>query len=173
MRNSLAAVLVLVAVQDSGFFKSFKGKAPPELASEKDGWLNADKPVTLKKMNGQVVLLNFSSIQVKAGKELTGYLSRWHADYSEQGLAVVVVNSPDDSQFDLREYAQKSRLGFPILWDKDGKNLKAYGITRFPATYLLGVDGKVLWEGFALDKIEELEQLIKDELLKVKKKDKK
>ena len=42
------------------FSKSFKGKAPPELASEKDQWINSKEAITLESLKGKVVWLEFS-----------------------------------------------------------------------------------------------------------------
>jgi hypothetical protein len=34
-----------------------------------------------------------------------------------------------------------------VLWDRDNLNHKNYGITSWPAAYLIGPDGKVFWQG--------------------------
>lgn len=40
--------------------RSFLGKAPPEIVSEKDHWIGAGEPLTLAKLKGRVVLLHFN-----------------------------------------------------------------------------------------------------------------
>ena len=64
--RSLAAVLftalALIGAQDppkKPAFKSFLGKAPPAIEAAKDRWLNADEPLSLEKLKGKVVFLEF------------------------------------------------------------------------------------------------------------------
>jgi hypothetical protein len=38
-------------------------------------------------------------------------------------------------------------LSHPVLWDEVCRNTKAYGISAWPYVYLIGTDGKVIWEG--------------------------
>jgi hypothetical protein len=102
------------------------------------------------------------------------HLVRWHKDYAEKGLVVVDIdNGQIDKQDRLKTEVEKGEVTFPVLWDAEAKNCKEYGIKGYPAAFLVGVDGKVLWEGFPLPKVEEVEKLIKAELEKVKKEEKK
>ena len=63
---ALVSVLAMVpaSAQEQGkYFKSYKGKAPPELASEKDSWFNGgEEAIKLEKLKGKVVWLEFSFI---------------------------------------------------------------------------------------------------------------
>ncbi len=63
---ALAAVLAVVpaCAQEQGkYYKSYKGKAPPELVSEKENWFNGgDEALKLEKLKGKVVWLEFSFI---------------------------------------------------------------------------------------------------------------
>ena len=98
------------------------------------------------------------------------HLVRWAKDFSDKGLVVIDVdNGRSDTQAALKADAEKSGLKFPLLWDKDGKNCETYAIRGFPAAFLIGTDGKVVWEGFPGAKFDEVEKLLKAELEKVKK----
>lgn len=59
-----AAALSLGAAlsQDGGSktYGSFLGGAPPELELPRDGWLNAEQPLSLSGLRGKVVWLEFS-----------------------------------------------------------------------------------------------------------------
>ena len=61
---ALAALLLQVETkpQEAPDLKSFLGKAPPELVSEKGDWVNASDAVTLAKLKGKVVWLEFTTI---------------------------------------------------------------------------------------------------------------
>ena len=42
---------------------------------------------------------------------------------------------------------ERLNLQHPVLWDRDNLNHKNYGITSWPVAYLIGPDGKVVWQG--------------------------
>jgi hypothetical protein len=46
--------------QDGKYANDYKGKAPPELASDKADWFNATEAIKLEKLKGKVVWLEFS-----------------------------------------------------------------------------------------------------------------
>jgi hypothetical protein len=50
------------AQENKIFSNSYKGKAPPELASEQDHWINSAEAIKLEKLKGKVVWLEFSFI---------------------------------------------------------------------------------------------------------------
>jgi len=98
------------------------------------------------------------------------HLVRWHKDYAEKGLVIIDVDDGRKDKMEaLKESVEKGDVKFPVLLDKDGQNVKTYGVRAMPAAFLVGVDGTVLWEGFPLPKVAELEEAIKKELEKVKK----
>jgi len=101
------------------------------------------------------------------------HLVRWHNSYAEKGLVVVDIDDGSaDTQADLKKDVADHKLPFAVLWDKEGRNVANYKVEGFPAAYLIGVDGKVIWEGHPNAKQSEadkLEAAIKAELEKVKK----
>jgi len=101
------------------------------------------------------------------------HLVRWHGSYAEKGLTIIDVDDgSQDTQDELKREVEQLKLPFPVLWDKDAKNVTAYKVEGMPAAYLIGVDGKVLWEGHPNAKQSEADKLearIKAELEKVKK----
>ena len=58
------AVAVLAAgaavPQDPLYSNSYKGKAPPEIVSEKGDWINSEKALKLADLKGKPVWLEFS-----------------------------------------------------------------------------------------------------------------
>jgi hypothetical protein len=64
MAQWLAALALAAALPAQGDFmaNSYKGKAPPELASEGKLWFNSAGPLTLAGLKGKVVWLEFSFI---------------------------------------------------------------------------------------------------------------
>jgi len=99
------------------------------------------------------------------------HLVRWHKDFGPKGLTIVYVDDgTSDTQQQVKEYVAQGKYPFAFLWDKDSKNVNAYKVEAMPAAYLIGVDGKVAWEGHPdPGEPQKLEALIKAELEKVKK----
>ncbi|WP_339279826.1 TlpA disulfide reductase family protein [Paenibacillus sp. FSL W8-1187] len=54
------------------------------------------------------------------------------------------VNSTDyDRERDARAFVDEKKLTFPIPMDRDGVATKAYKVSNFPTSLLIGTDGKV------------------------------
>jgi hypothetical protein len=72
----------------------------------------------------------------------------------------------------VKKNAEKVGLKHPVLWDKDCRNHRQYGLKNWPVAYLIGTDGKVFWEGNPArvvnrpDEVREFRQLIEVELKK-------
>ncbi len=59
----VAGLLPACAQDEPQYFNSYKGKAPPELVSDKENWFNGgDAAITFEKLKGKVVWLEFSFI---------------------------------------------------------------------------------------------------------------
>lgn len=56
----LAALSLGLGAQDKKYRNSYMGKAPPELSGEADQWFNTKEPLSLAKLKGKVVWLEFS-----------------------------------------------------------------------------------------------------------------
>jgi peroxiredoxin len=101
------------------------------------------------------------------------HLVRWHSSYAEKGLVIVDVDDgTQDTLEDLKTEVEHEKFPFAVLWDKEGKIIETYKVQGYPAAYLVGVDGNVIWEGHPNAKQSEADQYearIKAELEKVKK----
>ncbi len=165
-----AAVLVCVVPQDSKFGNSYLGKSPPEIASTKDQWFNAPEGLTLAAFKGKVVWLEFGFLKCAPCRKMMPVMQKWHTELGTKGL--VIVDIDDGGVDDLAEVKQEvaeQKTTYAVLWDKDSKNCLKYGVEVFPRAYLIGVDGKVLWEGLPNEKLAEIEKLMAAEFAKVKK----
>ena len=43
---------------------------------------------------------------------------------------------------------KKQKIDYPILFDSGGRMWKELGLRGYPTAFLIGRDGKVVWEGF-------------------------
>ena len=174
MAKWIAAVVLGAAAagvaQDSKFGNSYLGKAPPEIVSTKDQWINAPAGLELGPLKGKVVWLEFGFLKCAPCRKMMPVMDRWHKDFADKGL--VIVDIDDGGVDDLDELQKEARdhgTKYAVLWDKDSRNCQKYGIEVFPRAYLIGVDGAVVWEGIPNEKLPEIEKLMAVEFAKVKK----
>jgi peptidylprolyl isomerase len=96
-------------------------------------------------------------------------LAGWDQKYAKQGLVVIDIDDGKrDSLADVQAHVQEKRVAYAVLYDEGGKNAAAYGVKGYPAAFLLDPSGKVIWEGFPLPAVAEIEPLIEKALSKVK-----
>jgi len=166
-----AALFLGFLVQEGPISGSFLGKAPPELASEKGNWINSTDKLTFEGLKGKVVWIEFGYLKCSSCLEMKPTLARWHRQFADKGLVVIDIDYGFEDTFDdVKKHAVEKGAKYAILWDKEGKNSSAYDIQGFPIGYLIGVDGKVIWEGVPGRKVQEIEKRIEAELEKVEKK---
>ena len=174
MRIPALLALILVAAQSDFMANSYKGKAPPELKTEASQWMNVQAPLTLAGLKGKVVWLEFGFIKCSGCRKMKPFLAKWHKDFAEKGLVVIdVYDGSQDTLEEVKKDVSEAAHAFPVLWDKDGAAVGTYKVEAMPASYLIGVDGLVAWEGHPAPHrqkdVDRLEALIKTELDKVKK----
>ena len=103
------------------------------------------------------------------------HLVKWDETYRKQGLVIVDIdNGAIDTMDAVKDSVEKGKVKYPVAWDEGGKTCDAYDIRSYAHSFLIGTDGKVVWEGFPLEtKIEEREEQMKEQLKKVTDEEKK
>jgi len=138
--------LTPAAAQDlSVLRKPLLGKPPPELAAAGDDWL-VGPAVTLDILRGRVVWLQFNRSETCVS--FRSHLLKWEDEFRQHGLMIVEVSG--DGSTDIatsRQRLDQWSVRHPVLWDRNGHNMKAYAISAWPTAYLIGRDGKVFWQG--------------------------
>ena len=133
----------------------------PEFAA--GTWVNSE-PLTIKGLRGRVVLVEFWTFGCYNCRNTLPYVKRWHDRYSEKGLTIVGVHSPE---FDEERNAdtvrkQVASLGirFPVVTDNDFQTWRAYKVEAWPTIFLLDKTGKVRWTHVGEGAYDEAEQTI-------------
>jgi peroxiredoxin len=73
-------------------------------------------------------------------------LAAIHHDYSPRGLRVVAVSVDAGSETLVRRFVQRESLSFPVVHDQVGIIQQQYHVVGVPTSYLVGTDGRVLWQ---------------------------
>jgi thiol-disulfide isomerase/thioredoxin len=152
------------------YFNSYLGKTPPELVTESSHWINAPSPLKLADQTGKVVWLEFGSLGCACCRDMDPVLRNWQASLAPKGLVIIGVDSgKEDALEAVKDQLKDTEQKHAVLWDAQDHNGAAYGIQGYPVGYLIGVNGKVLWEGAPCMKAKEIENLISMELGRARK----
>src|SRR5262245_48293843 len=76
------------------------------------------------------------------------HLVRWERAYGGQGLTILyVADGRRVTPERVLEVMRADGAGFPLIHDPKGATNDAYGIRVYPTAYVVGRDGRVVWEG--------------------------
>jgi len=92
---------------------------------------------------GEVLLLNFWATWCPPCRREIPSMARLHDKYASQGLKIIAV-SVDQRRDDLVDFMKEYRMPFQVLQDADSAVSRQYGVFRYPESFLIGRDGKVI-----------------------------
>jgi len=145
--------------------------AADELEDAKSVGKMAPLDYTLKDMNGadvrlasfkgKIILLNFWATWCHPCKEEIPDLITLQNQYKDD--IVVLGFSIDDKPADLREYATKYQMNYPVLVGAGHENVQeAYGpMWGVPVTVIIGRDGKIAKKQSGIRSLEQFDREIK------------
>jgi cytochrome c biogenesis protein CcdA/thiol-disulfide isomerase/thioredoxin len=128
------------------------GEAPEFM--ETQDWFNTPggRPLTLSSLRGRVVLVDFWTYTCINCIRTLPYLKAWSAAYSNEGLTIVGVETPEFAfERDAANVANAiSQFGlrYPVVQDNDMGTWNAYGNQYWPADYLIDANGQVRYTSF-------------------------
>src|ERR1044072_2238674 len=149
------------SVVSKGLVSETNSPAAPEFAP--GTWINSD-PLTLKSLRGRVVLVDFWTFGCYNCRNTLPFLKRWHERYSDKGLTIIGVHSPEfDAEKKIetvrREVASLS-IRYPVVTDNDYETWRAYKVEAWPTAFLLDKTGQIRWTHVGEGAYEEAESTI-------------
>jgi peroxiredoxin len=99
--------------------------------------------VSLASLRGRVVLLNFWATWCKPCEDEMPAMQRLHAVFPGTDFQLVAV-SVDASRDDVTTFRDRLGLEFPIALDPGKQVSEAYQSYRFPESYLIDREGRIL-----------------------------
>lgn len=128
----------------------FGGRKAPDFAGIA-GWLNS-KPLSLASLAGKAVLVDFWTYTCINCIRTLPFVKELHEKYSKHGLVVVGVHSPEftveKDPKNVREAVKSFGLNYPIALDSDMRTWRAFDNRYWPAKYLIGRDGEIVYQHF-------------------------
>ena len=116
------------------------------------------KSVTLSAYKGKVIVLDFWATWCPpCRKEIPGLISLYDT-YRARGLMVVGI-SMDDSKSDVRRFAKKIGVNYPILMGYGRSDLEpAFGPLPLPNSFVISRDAKICFKHEGMTEKDELER---------------
>jgi len=138
-----------------------KSPAAPEFA---DGtWINSEA-LTVKRLRGRVVLIEFWTFGCYNCRNTLPFVIRWHERYGNKGLVLVGVHSPElEDEKDIENVRREvTSLGirYPVVTDNNYSTWNAYHVEAWPTIFVLDKMGRIRWSHVGEGAYDKTEQVI-------------
>jgi len=149
MQGRSAVVVIAIAVAAGGLFALFADRAPDPIGPGRPAplfslpSLTDEAPVSLETLRGRVVLLHFWATWCKPCEEEMPALERLRHSLDQERFALVTV-SVDEDRGQVESFRDRLRLSLPILLDPSHQVSRAYQTYRYPESFLLDREGRVV-----------------------------
>ena len=140
------AVVAVVALLATGLGRDPSAPASPLLGRAAPDFTLAQldgPPLTLSKLRGQVVVINFwASWCAECHTEQPILNATWQ-QFRDSGVVVVGVNFQDTS-VEAREYVRAAGVSYPVVEDTDSRTALAFGLRGVPETFIVDRSGRIV-----------------------------
>ena len=155
-RLALQAVAVAVLVALVGIFAhGLRSNSTTVAAELNDGKtptapgfslpaLDGGGKVDLQRYRGKVVVLNFWASWCQPCRDEAPIFAEELHRHADQGLQIVGVDSQDFLS-DARDFARTFHVRYPLVHDGTNDITTRWGVSGFPATFVIARDGTVRW----------------------------
>jgi thiol-disulfide isomerase/thioredoxin len=104
-------------------------------------WLNSDKPLRLADLRGEVVLLDFWTVNCSNCEHTIPYLRDLYTRLNGKGVQIISIHFPEFGyERELQtvaDYAKQWAVKYPIAIDNDAATWTAYEMHAWPAFELV------------------------------------
>lgn len=101
------------------------------------------KTITAQSFGGKLLVLNFWATWCPPCVEETPSLNAMSRQMASEKVVVVAV-SVDRNQNAYKAFRQRMKIGFETSWDPKAMISASFGTYKFPETYVITPDGKVV-----------------------------
>lgn len=141
-----------------------KGILAPELIQGGE-WFNSE-PLRLDELRGKVVVIDFWTYTCINCQRTLPYLRDWWEKYSDKGLVIIGVHSPEfefeKSAENVLQAIEDFGLEYPVMQDNNFATWRAYNNRYWPAKYFIDKDGYVRYTHFGEGAYDESERVIQE-----------
>ncbi len=130
-------------------------------------WLNS-KALNLDDLAGRVVLVDFWTYSCINCQRTLPYLKTWWDKYSNNGLVIIGVHTPEfefeKNLENVKKALEKYEVSYPVALDNDYLVWNSYANHYWPAKYLIDSSGKIIYTHFGEGNYQETELQIQQAL---------
>ena len=101
------------------------------------------KAVSLSQLKGKVVVLNFFATWCPPCRAEMPSFNKLYRLLKQRGLEVIAVSS-DRSISDIKDFLEKNKVDFPVLFDADRIATKQFRVFSMPTTFLINKNGLIV-----------------------------
>ena len=123
------------------------GQDPPEI--EAADWLALDGPETLAELRGQVVLVEFWATWCPPCRKAIPKLNNLYARYHDRGFTIRALTN--ENARTVQGFQERTPMDYPV--GIGSRSAFEYGVTGIPHAFLVGKDGRLLWQGHDTSKL--------------------
>ena len=126
-------------------------KKAPEFV-QISGYINTpnNNPLTLSSLKGKVVLVYIWTYTCINSIRPMPYIHDWNQKYSDKGLVIVGVHSPEftfeKNYTNVQAAVQRFGITYPVILDSDHGTWNAYGNQYWPRFYLIDTQGHIRYD---------------------------
>ena len=115
-----------------------------------DGFINTDA-ITISELVGKkVVLVDFWTYSCINCQRTLPYLNDWYHKYSDKGLEIIGVHTPEfefeKNYENVAAAVKKFGIKYPVVLDNDFSTWTAYRNQYWPRKYLIDIDGFIVYD---------------------------
>jgi thiol-disulfide isomerase/thioredoxin len=165
-RSTISAVLPLV--QNGGTQNHFtidksQFKKAPEFVGI-TGYINTPVPIKLADLKGKIILIHFWTYPCINCIHTIPHLNDWYQKYSNKGLVIVGVQTPefsDEKNIDnVKGAVNNFKIKYPVILDNNYATWNAYGNNYWPRDYLVDNQGYIRYNHIGEGDYAQTEQMI-------------
>lgn len=142
------------------------------------GFLNTpnNEPITISELIGKkVILLDIWTYSCINCQRTFPYLRAWYDKYSDEGLEIIGIHSPEfefEKEIEnVRKATERFGIKWPVVLDNDFGTWRAYKNRYWPHKYLIDIDGFVVYDhigegGYASTEMK-IQELLQERAIKL------
>jgi len=116
-------------------------------------WLNTEmNPVTLAGLRGKVVVVEFWATWCPPCRASIPHLVELHNKYKDEGVVIIGLTDEDYDRAKIGEFMQQMNMTYIVgTGSTSGRD---YGVRGIPHAVVIGKDGRQVWKGHPMGKLE-------------------
>ncbi|HNW57605.1 MAG TPA: TlpA disulfide reductase family protein [Bacteroidales bacterium] len=158
-----AAFMIVVNGQvDTTTYTKVGDKAPAFVCKTIDG-----KTIDISKQHGKIVMINFFATWCgPCNMELPVVQKNIWEKYKDNSKFVLVMIAREHSEQEVRDFVTLKKFKMPFAADSDRKIYKLYASQTIPRNYIIGKDGRIIYQGigYTEEEFKEIEAIISEKL---------